>query len=145
MTSQTLKNRLYFKELGAALVGYAIILGGALHLAPGLEPGVLRTAVYLSPMAAMLLAVWAIVRHYRRCDEYVRKSLLEIMSVSAGVTAGWTFTYGFMELAGYPRLSMFTVWPVMGAVWLVLALSRSAAGRRARSQRRRPMRAIHTH
>lgn len=26
------------------------------------------------------------------------------------------FTYGFLETAGYPRLSMFTVWPLMGGV-----------------------------
>ena len=43
------------------------------------------------------------------------------MAIAAAVTAGWTFTYGFLENAGYPRLSMFIVWPVMGAVWGLLA------------------------
>ncbi|MEA1674025.1 hypothetical protein [Nitrospirillum sp. BR 11163] len=28
-------------------------------------------------------------------------------------TALLTFTYGFLEVAGFPRLSMFMVWPLM--------------------------------
>ena len=36
---------------------------------------------------------------------------------------------GFLENAGYPRLSMFTVWPVMGAVWAVLAIAENARNR----------------
>ena len=68
-------------------------------------------------MLPILLAIWAIVRQVRRSDEFIRKTTMEHIAIAAAVTAGWTFTYGFLENAGYPRLSMFTVWPVMGAVW----------------------------
>ena len=35
----------------------------------------------------------------------------------AAVTAALSFSYGFLESAGFPKLSMFWVWSVMGVVW----------------------------
>ena len=34
-------------------------------------------------------------------------------------TALLTFTYGFLETTGFPKLSMFFVWPLMGAFWVI--------------------------
>ena len=120
--SQKARNTQYFKELMGALLLYAIVLSGALTLGKQMSPGVAQTALYVSPMLPFLLAVWAIVRQIHRSDEFIRKTTLEHVAIAAAVTAGWTFTYGFLENAGYPKLSMFTVWPVMGAVWGVLAI-----------------------
>ena len=127
--TQASKKRLYFKELTGALVLYAIVLTLALTIGQRLPPGSLQTAVYVSPMLPFLLAVWAIVRQIRRSDEFISKTVIEQIAVTAAVTAGWTFTYGFLENAGYPRLSMFTVWPVMGAVWAVLAIAENVRNR----------------
>ena len=80
-------------------------------------------------MLAFLLAVRATVRQIRRSDEFIRKTVVEQIAISAAVTAGWTFTYGFLENAGYPKLTMFTVWPVMGAVWAILAVLESVRHR----------------
>lgn len=120
--SERTRNARYYKELTGALVLYAIVLVAALSVGKGMSPGVAQTLLYVSPMVPFLLAVWAIVRQVRRADEFVRKTTLEHIAIAAAVTAGWTFTYGFLENAGYPRLTMFTVWPVMGAVWGVLAI-----------------------
>lgn len=119
---QKAKNTQYFKELMGALVLYAIVLSLALTLGQRMSPGVAQTALYVSPMLPFLLAVWAIVRQIHRSDEFIRKTTLGHVAIAAAITAGWTFTYGFLENAGYPRLSMFTVWPVMGAVWGALAI-----------------------
>ena len=36
-----------------------------------------------------------------------------------------TFSYGFLEGLGYPKLSMFTVWPILAVLWVVgLVLAR---------------------
>ena len=115
------RNLRYYRELTGALVLYAIVLVAALSFGQRMAPGAAQTLLYVSPMVPFVLAVWAIVRQIRRSDEFVRKTTLEHVAVAAAVTAGWTFTYGFLENAGWPRLSMFTVWPVMGAVWGVLA------------------------
>ena len=47
----------------------------------------------------------------------MRLRSLEGLAIAAAVTAGLTFTYGFLESAGFPKVSMFWVWGVMGTVW----------------------------
>jgi hypothetical protein len=120
--SQAGKRWLYFREMAVALLAYAFVLVLALTIGRRVPSGPLQTAVYVSPMLPFLLAVRAIVRQIRRSDEFMRKTMVEHIAITAAVTAGWTFTYGFLENAGYPRLSMFTVWPAMGATWLILGI-----------------------
>jgi hypothetical protein len=50
-------------------------------------------------------------------DEFQRLRALESIAVAAAVTAGLTFTYGFLEGLGFPRLSMFWVWGITGITW----------------------------
>ena len=120
---QEARNSKYAKELWGALVLYAIVLVAALTIGKCMEPGLAQTLVFVSPMIPFLLGVWAVVRQVRRSDEFIRKTTLERIAIAAAVTAGWTFTHGFLENAGFSRLSMFTVWPVMGAVWCVVAIT----------------------
>jgi hypothetical protein len=126
---------LYFRELTGAIVLYAVVLVIALRAGQAMSPGWPRTLVMVSPMAPFLLGVWAVARQMGRVDEYVRLSTLHGIAVAAAVTAGWTFTYGFLENAGFPRLSMFTVWPAMGAVWGLTVCVQSWRGSRGESER----------
>jgi hypothetical protein len=71
------------------------------------------------------LAVWAIARQFSRMDEFVRLRSLESIAVGAAVTAACSLTYGFLEMVGFPRLSMFWVWPVMGLAWAAHGAVRS--------------------
>jgi hypothetical protein len=118
----TVTNRRYQKEVGFALLLYVVLLVGALLLSADMEPGALRTALLISPMLAFALAVRAIVRLVRDTDEFLRKSMLEQLAIAAAGTAGITFTYGFLEVAGFPKLSMFVVWPLMGALWVAASV-----------------------
>ena len=118
-------NRIYLRELGGAMFIYIAILAAAITFGRPMDDGILRTLVLVSPMIGFCLAVWAVARHMRRVDEFIRQSTLETLAIAAAVTAGLSFTYGFLETAGYPKLSMFTVWPVMGGVWGALACIRN--------------------
>jgi hypothetical protein len=109
--------RKYQLELGGSMVIYLLVLFGALSIGKRMEPGLLRTALLLTPIIPVLLAIWAIARQFKRMDEFIRLRTLESLAIAAAVTAGLSLTYGFLEGAGYPRLSMFWVWPVMGFVW----------------------------
>jgi hypothetical protein len=80
-----------------------------------MSEGLARTLVLVSPMIGFGLMIRAIVRHLARVDEYVRARLLESISLAAALTAALSFTYGFLETVGYPKLSMFSVWMVMAA------------------------------
>lgn len=121
--------KIYLRELFGSLAVYSAILVAALRFGPPMQPGVWRVLVLTSPMLGFGLMIWAVVRQFRRIDEFIRQSSLENIAIAAAVTAGWTFTYGFLENAGYPRLSMFAVWPVMGATWGVIAIIRSLSNR----------------
>ena len=129
MTHQAKITRRYIMEMFAIMALYLVTLVGSLHFIERLQKGALQTALVLSPMIPVLLTILVIVRHIRRVDEYCRQQTLESLSIAAAVTAGWTFGYGFLEGIGYPRLSMFCVWGVMGFVWAVVALGRSLVGR----------------
>lgn len=114
----------YTRELMGAMVLYAVMLAVSIRVGRGMDPSHLRTALLISPMIGFGLAVWAIARQFRRIDEYQRQITLENLAIAAAVTAGASFTYGFLESAGFPRLSMFVVWPVMGGAWMVATLLR---------------------
>ncbi len=114
----------YLSEMIAVFFLYAAVLIISIEIANRLHNGPVQTAIVLTPMIPFFLALAAIVRHVRRLDEYVRLQMLENVVVVAGVTAGLTFTYGFLEGVGFPRLSMFTIWPVMCATFIVVGLGR---------------------
>lgn len=116
--------RQYLRELFGSIAIYIALLVPSAAYGPALDPGPLRTAALLVPMLGFLLMIWAVARHIGRMDEYQRRTALETFAMAAAITAGVTFTYGFLENAGYPRLSMFTVWGVMGGAWLVVGLLR---------------------
>jgi hypothetical protein len=116
--------RRYYAELGGAMFLYVLVLTVSIAVGQSMPESLWRTLLLVSPMGPFLLATWAVARQVRRTDEYCRLKVLEAIAISAAVTAGWTFTYGFLENAGFPRLSMFTVWPVMGAVWAFVAMVR---------------------
>lgn len=122
--------KMYRRELFGALAVYTAILFLAMYVGRRMDEGLARTLVLVSPMIGFMLAGWAIARHLRRIDEYMRMLVLEGLAIAAGVTAGLSFTYGFLEGAGYPKLSMFSVWPVMGAVWGVVCMVRYYRDRR---------------
>ena len=110
-------NRKYRWELSLSLLIYCAVLIGSLQIARQLEPGVLRTMVALLPTIPVALVIWAIARQFGRMDEFQRLRALESIAVAAAVTAALTFTYGFLEGLGFPRLSMFWVWGLTGITW----------------------------
>jgi len=107
--------RHYRIELVVAIAVYIALLFGSIRLGRPMPEGLARTLVLVSPMIGFGLMIRAIVRHLARVDEYVRARLLESFSLAAALTAALSFTYGFLETVGYPKLSMFSVWMVLAA------------------------------
>ncbi len=121
--------RRYHWELGGSLALYMAVLFGSISIANTMAPGVPRTLLVLTPAIPIALFIWVVARQFRRMDEYVRMRTLEDIAIAAAVTAGWTLTYGFLEGVGFPRLTMFWVWPVMGGVWFTLSRIRAVMSR----------------
>jgi hypothetical protein len=70
-------------------------------------------------MVPAILAALAKVDGFRELDELQRKIQSEGILFAFVITAVVTFSYGFLEVyAGFPRLSMFFVWPVLAMGWM---------------------------
>jgi hypothetical protein len=119
----------YIIELFGGFALYAVVLVVSIDVGRPMPAGMGRTLIEVSPMIPFLLVLWVIVRYLRRLDEYLRLQTLENIAIAAGVTAGWTFTYGFLENAGFPHLSMFNVMPVMFWTWAILFIVRNVIKR----------------
>jgi|EndMetStandDraft_4_1072995.scaffolds.fasta_scaffold185123_2 hypothetical protein len=121
-----MKSKQYLMELTAALAVYGAMLFGSIELlshADVARPW--RDVIALSPMLPAAAMAWVILRELRRMDELQRRIQLEALGFSFAGAAVLTFSYGFLEGLGYPRLSMFTVWPLLAALWIVgLVLAR---------------------
>lgn len=110
----------YTKELSAALALYAALLVGSIELLQHVAvPAPWRDAIALSPMAAAAVMAWVMLRQLRRMDELQVRIQLEALGFAFAGTALATFSYGFLEGIGWPRLSMFAVWPLMAGLWIV--------------------------
>jgi len=119
----------YLGEMLGTLILYTLVLVVSIDLGRPMAEGVVRTLVLFSPMVPVLLMIVVVVRYFRRVDEFMRLRFLENWAMTGGITAVWTFTYGFLENAGMPRLSMFTVFPMMGVISAILFIVRRIVGR----------------
>ena len=121
-----MKSKQYLKELAVAFAAYVALLVGSIELLQHVAIAApWRDLVALSPMLAAVVMPWVILRELRRMDELQMRIQLEALGFSFAGTAILTFSYGFLEGLGYPRLSMFSVWPVMAVLWIVgLVLAR---------------------
>jgi hypothetical protein len=121
-----MKNKQYLKELAATLAVYGVMLSGSIELLTHVDVArPWRDLVALSPMLPAAAMAWVILRELRRMDELQRRMQLEALGFSFAGTAILTFSYGFLEGLGYPKLSMFTVWPMLAGLWIVgLVLAR---------------------
>ena len=114
----------YLIELGLAMGLYMITLSVSVYFVIGMEAGVLRTLIVLTPTLPGLGALFAITRGVNRMDDYGRIRMLEMMALSGGITAFLAFSYGFLEGVGYPKLSGFVFYVVFMLGWFVIGLIR---------------------
>jgi hypothetical protein len=122
--------RAYRIDLWTAIAVYVVLLLASIRYGRPMDDGLLRTVVLLAPMIGFALMIRAIARHVARIDEYQRLRMLESVALAFAITGAVTFSYGFLETAGFPKLSMFSVWIVMGASWGLVNLVRGVAARR---------------
>lgn len=104
--------------LGLAAYG-ATLIGSQHLLAGGIETHTARILIALAPMLPAAFICGVVVRSIRHLDEMQRKLQFEALALAFAGTALITFGYGFLEGVGFPRISMFAVWPLMGTIWFV--------------------------
>jgi multisubunit Na+/H+ antiporter MnhF subunit len=101
-----------------AFAAYVVTLVVSLRLlADGVEGRATELAVSLSPVIPVIALCICIVRLIRGMDEMQRTVQFEALSLSFAATALVTFSYGFLENVGFPKLSLFIVLPLMCGFW----------------------------
>ncbi|MBW9088466.1 hypothetical protein JNB91_11485 [Rhizobium wenxiniae] len=115
-----MNRRRFIVEFSVSMAAYMVVLVGsvwALNL--GAIEGGWKTLVALTPMLPGAAVALSVMRQVRSSDELQHRIQLEALSLAFAGTALATFSYGFLENVGYPKLSMFFVWPLMAVLWMV--------------------------
>jgi hypothetical protein len=112
-------NRRYLVEYGAALAFYLLAVSICIPHARAATHPATRILLLVAPCVGIGVMAMSVVRHVLRIDEYMRRTVVEYFAVAAAATGIWTLAYGFFELAGFPRLSMWWIWPGMSFAMLV--------------------------
>tara|TARA_R110002012_G_scaffold234226_1_gene407770 strand:+ start:435 stop:800 length:366 start_codon:yes stop_codon:yes gene_type:complete len=107
----------YLLELSASLMAYLLVLIYSLTLLNNQVAWPIL--VSLMPVVPALGVCWVIVRGVRRMDELQRKIHFEAMVIAFAAVALLTFSYGFLENVGFPKMTMFVVWPLMATFWVI--------------------------
>ena len=129
--SQAAASRAYTREFLTAMFGYVVLLPLSIAVGSGLDP-VLRALVALValvPMIPLGFALRAYLRFLGRMDELARRIQLDALGFAFGAAGMLTLSYGFLEGAGFPRLSYVWVFPLMIALW---GIGAAVANRRYR-------------
>ena len=120
MASVKTAGRRYTGELFVLMALYA----GLLYLRPVLlhafDNEALKTATKLLPILPLWLVFFAVIRFYRRVDEYAQRQLLLVFAFSFGITACVVSSYSFLMDIGFPPLSLYWAWPLMAGSWALI-------------------------
>ncbi|MCL4274339.1 MAG: hypothetical protein KJZ77_10750 [Anaerolineales bacterium] len=108
----------YGRELALASIAYAILLVASIITLQRFELSkALQVVVALLPAIPTAFVIIAIMRMLISSDELQQRIQLYAVSFSAALTGFITFSYGFLENVGFPKFSIFLVFPMLIAFW----------------------------
>ncbi|ENX17099.1 hypothetical protein F895_01034 [Acinetobacter sp. CIP 64.2] len=109
-------------QLLIAISIYMVVLIGSLKSLNFIDIQWLKIVVSLTPMLPALVIAWVIIQQFKRFDELQQKIQLQALGMSFIGTSLITFSYGFLENVGFPKLTMFIIWPMMAMLWSIATI-----------------------
>jgi hypothetical protein len=109
--------RRYFVELMSAMGLYFVTLYARNHWSANLTSPILKDALLVSPILPLILAAIAILRLFKRVDEYRRRQMLEALAIAAAVTCVLSTSWMFLVDVGAPDLPIAAAWPIFSVTW----------------------------
>lgn len=107
----------YLVEFGSSMFAYAVVLIATVEVIQRFPHAAWRIPVAVAPVIPICFALWAFLRALGRMDELQRRIQLNAIGIGFGATGIVTFTYGFLELVGFPMMSYLWVLPMMAVFW----------------------------
>ncbi|MEP1229054.1 MAG: hypothetical protein ABJG88_00110 [Litorimonas sp.] len=71
----------------------------------------------LLPAVPLIFAFWAIIRHYKRIDEYYQRLFSEAFALGGMILGLFFVVWGFAENAGAPKVPTIFFGPAMIGLW----------------------------
>lgn len=116
--SQKKVMRRYMRELLVAMSIYIVVLIASISILERTElPQVWQVLITLLPAIPVAFVILAIMRMLIDSDELQQRIQLFATAFSAALTGFITFSYGFLENVGFPKLSTFLVFPMLILIW----------------------------
>lgn len=109
--------RAYTIQFLSAMAAYVVLLIVSVYLLENNPTAPWRGFVAVLPAIPTVLGLLAFIRFLGRMDELQRRIHFDAIAFAAGTTAILTFTWGLLENAGFPHISLIWVLPLMAALW----------------------------
>ena len=117
MNQQQIMRR-YLKQFFFAMCMYIVVLIVSVTLLKNYEfPRIWQIVISLAPVLPVLFVMIAIMRLLRDGDELQQRVHLLATTFSAVLTGLLTFSYGFLENVGFPKLPTFAIFPMLFLLW----------------------------
>ena len=113
--------RAYTIQFISAMVAYVILLIISIYVLQANPTAPWRGAVAVLPAVPTVLALLIFIRFLGQMDELQRRIQFDAVAFAAWATAILTFTWGLLENAGFPHISLIWVLPLMTALWGIAA------------------------
>ena len=110
--------RRYLKEFFFAMSTYIVVLILSITLLKNFEfSRFWQIVISLTPVLPVAFVLLAIMRLLIDSDELQQRVNLLATTFSAVLTGLLTFSYGFLENIGFPKLPTFAVFPMLFVLW----------------------------
>jgi hypothetical protein len=117
MTQKQIMKR-YIREFLLSIVAYALILIASILAIQNIEMAKpLQVIVTLAPVIPVAFVLVVILRLLRDSDELQQRVNMLAITFSAVLTGLLTFSYGFLENIGFPKLPTFAIFPMLFVLW----------------------------
>ncbi|MCC6501108.1 MAG: hypothetical protein IT313_12655 [Anaerolineales bacterium] len=108
----------YYKEFVTGMTAYVVALIVSLLVLNNTElPQMTKIVIVLIPIVPVVFVLLAILRALRDSDELVQRIQLQAVTFSSIATGLVTFSYGFLEGIGFPKLPTLWILPMMFLFW----------------------------
>ncbi|MCW3849091.1 hypothetical protein OF829_17770 [Sphingomonas sp. LB-2] len=104
---------------GGWTLAYVLAMTAAVYVAIGYpQLGNWRSAIMLLPLLPAFGILRFTIAQFRRGDEMVRKNQLIAVAWAFGITQFLMVSWCLLEVVGWPRLPMWTVFTAVQAIWI---------------------------
>jgi len=107
----------YMREFFITMTVYVLTIVGTSMAVEQMGDSLWRIPLMLIPVIPVVFLLIVFLRYLRAIDELQKQIQLYAIGLAAGATGLITFTYGFLENAGFPHLSPFYIFPMMIILW----------------------------